>query len=211
MKIIEIFDGVITLREYDGYFYSVGQAIAIVILGLMSGLKNLRQIHDWATNDTVRTFPEKEPGIYYWLTVLIQIIEPESLNRCFEQWVRSIIPLEDMTIAVDGKAIRAMSKKKNPINIISAQIAEYGLTVAQTAVAYKSNEIPVVQELLSQFKIKGCLIVADVVRRKPLKSSPTKKLIIYSRSKITKRNYEKKLLITFVKNHCVKRWTQAKR
>ena len=30
---------------------------------------------------------------YYWLTVLIQIIESESLNRCFEQWVRSIIPL----------------------------------------------------------------------------------------------------------------------
>ena len=183
MKIIEIFDGVITLREYDGYFYSVGQAIAIVILGLMSGLKNLRQIHDWATNDTVRTFPEKEPGIYYWLTVLIQIIEPESLNRCFEQWVRSIIPLEDMTIAVDGKAIRAMSKKKNPINIISAQIAEYGLTPAQTAVADKSNEIP-----------------ADSCQRPSLSDENC----------TNQRNYEKKLLITFVKNHCVKRWTRTK-
>ena len=153
MKIIEIFDEVITLREYDGYFYSVGQAIVIVILGLMSGLKNLRQIHDWATNDTVRTFLAKEMGItkipcYYWLTVLVQIIEPESLNKCFEQWVRSIIPLEDMTIAVDGKVIRSMSKKKNPLNIISAQIAEYGLTLAQTALADKSNEIPAVQELL---------------------------------------------------------------
>ena len=43
MKIIEFFDEVVTLREYNGYFYNVGQAIAIVILGLMSGLKNLNQ------------------------------------------------------------------------------------------------------------------------------------------------------------------------
>ena len=45
MKIIEFFEEVATLREYNGYFYNVGQAIAIVILGLMSGLKNLNQIN----------------------------------------------------------------------------------------------------------------------------------------------------------------------
>ena len=47
MKIIEFFDEVVTIRKYKGYFYNVGQAIAIVILGLMSGLKNLNQIHQW--------------------------------------------------------------------------------------------------------------------------------------------------------------------
>lgn len=54
-------------------------------------------------------------------------------------------------------------KKNNPLNIISAQIAEYGLTIAQTAVPDKTNEIPAVQELLSKLKIKGCLIVADAL------------------------------------------------
>ena len=39
---------------------SVGQAIAIVIFGLMCGLKNLKQIHEWATGEPVRTFFDKE-------------------------------------------------------------------------------------------------------------------------------------------------------
>ena len=63
MKIIEFFDEVVTIREHNGYFYNVGQAIAIVILGLMSGLKNLNQIHQWAENDRVRAFLREEFGI----------------------------------------------------------------------------------------------------------------------------------------------------
>ena len=44
MKIIEIFDEVVTLREYDIYFYSVGQAIAIVMLGNVLRLVILRKL-----------------------------------------------------------------------------------------------------------------------------------------------------------------------
>ena len=168
MKIIEYFEGVEVIREHKGYFYSVGQAIAIVILGSMSGLKNLHEIHQWATHDKVRAFLREEFGIsripcYYWLTILVRIIDPESLNECFNEWVRSLVPVEDVTIAVDGKEINSMRKKKNPLNIISAQIAEYGLTIAQTCVADKTNEIPAVQELLKKLKIKGCLITADAL------------------------------------------------
>ena len=169
MKIIEYFEGVEVIREHKGYFYSVGQAIAIVILGSMSGLKNLHEIHQWATHDKVRAFLSEEFGIsripcYYWLTILVKIIDPESLNECFNEWIQSLIPEgESVTIAVDGKEIRSMRKKNNPLNIISAQIAEYGLTIAQEAVTDKKNEIPAVQELLKKLKIKGCLITADAL------------------------------------------------
>ena len=98
-----------------------------------------------------------------YLVILVRIIDSESLNECFSKWVRSLVPVEDVTIAVDGKEIRSMRKKKNPLNIISAQIAEYGITIAQEAVADKENEIPAVQELLRKLKIKGCLITADVL------------------------------------------------
>lgn len=128
----------------------------------------MNQIHQWATHEKVKAFLSEEFGIrripcYYWLTILVRIIDPESLNECFSEWVRSLVPVEDVTIAVDGKEIRSMRKKKNPLNIISAQIAEYGLTIAQTCVADKTNEIPAVQELLKKLKIKGCLITADAL------------------------------------------------
>ena len=48
MKVIEFFEEVTTQREYKGYFYNVEQAIAMVVLGLMSELKNLKPIHRWA-------------------------------------------------------------------------------------------------------------------------------------------------------------------
>ncbi len=47
-------------REYDGYFYSVAQAITIVILGHLYGLKNPHQIWLWASHDKVKIFLEEK-------------------------------------------------------------------------------------------------------------------------------------------------------
>jgi predicted transposase YbfD/YdcC len=56
-----------------------------------------------------------------------------------------------------------MSKYENPLHIVSAQIAELGITFGQQAVDGKSNEIPAVRELLEMLKISGCLVVADAM------------------------------------------------
>ena len=56
MKIIEFFEDVDTEREYNGYYYSVGEALTIVILGTFCGLKNIRQIHQWSDNERIRNF-----------------------------------------------------------------------------------------------------------------------------------------------------------
>ena len=42
----------------------------------------------------------------------------------------------------DGKEIHSMRKIKKPLNIVSAQIAEYGLTIAQNAVPNKKKKFP---------------------------------------------------------------------
>ena len=56
-----------------------------------------------------------------------------------------------------------MKQYKNPLHIVSAQLAEYGITFGQKSVAGKSNEIPAVQELIELLDINGCLIVADAL------------------------------------------------
>ena len=101
-----------------------------------------------------------------------------------KQWVASVVPdlaakleaeedeqskkkkKQPLTIAIDGKAIRSTGKMKkydNPLHIISAQIGELGLTLAQKTVASKSNEIPAVPELVKELTIKGCMVVADAM------------------------------------------------
>ena len=50
-----------------------------------------------------------------------------------------------------------------PVHIVSAQLAELGLTFGQQAVDGKSNEIPAVRSLLSELDVRGCLVVADAL------------------------------------------------
>ncbi|MGI5117815.1 ISAs1 family transposase, partial [Treponema sp. SP13] len=167
-----------TEREYDGYFCSVQDAVIIVILGSLCDLQSVKKIHAWATTEHVRKFLEETFGIkripcYWWLLSLLAIIRPESLNECMKQWVASVVPelaakleaeeneqskqkKKTLTIAIDGKEIRSTGKMKkydNPLHIISAQIGELGLTLAQRTVESKSNEIPAVPELIKELAI----------------------------------------------------------
>ena len=177
-----------TEREYDGYFCSIKDAVIIVILGSLCDLQSVKKIHAWATTEHVRTFLAETFGIkrlpcYWWLLNLLALVTPESLNQCMKQWVASVVPnlaakLEQeeeeqskkkkkpLTIAIDGKEIRSTGKMKkydSPLHIISAQIGELGLTLAQRTVASKSNEIPAVPKLVQELKIPGCMVVADAM------------------------------------------------
>lgn len=172
-NITQYFENVETEKEYDGYLYSIADAVTITILGSICGLKNISQIHQWAVSDRVSEFLKENFGInnvpcYYWLLCLLKIIKPESLNNCFGNWVSSILPqtLEGQTLALDGKTIRPtgqMESYEKPLHIVSAQLSELGLTFAQKSVSGKSNEIPAVQELLEQLEISGCMVVADAL------------------------------------------------
>jgi len=83
-------------------------------------------------------------------------------------WVQSFLPegVKGLTVSFDGKTIRStgkFEKHDNPLHIISAQIAQLGITFGQYAVEDKSNEIPAVRELLDLLKIEGCIVVADAL------------------------------------------------
>lgn len=172
-EIIEYFAEVETTKDYKGYFCSVGEALTIVILGSLCGLRNVNQIHQWAASTKVSVFLLERFGIknipcYYWLLSLLKIINPFSLNRCFIKWVQSLIPetSEELTLSFDGKTIRStgkMEKYESPMHIVSAQIAELGITFGQQTVYDKSNEIPAVRELIKILKIEGFMVVADAL------------------------------------------------
>ena len=167
------FTEVETTREYNGHLYSVAEALTIVTLGSLCGLRNVNQIHQWAVSERAREFLCRQYGIaripsYYWLLCLLKQVEPKSFNRCFIGWVESLLPAGkgELTLAMDGKAIRStgrMGGQEHPLQILSAHIAELGMTLAQQAVEEKSNEIPALRELLGMLEVEGCLVVADAL------------------------------------------------
>lgn len=113
-KITEYFEEIETVREYDGYYHSISEAITIVILGSMCGLKNVCQIHQWSASAKVSEFLREEFAIeripcYYWLLCLLKLIKPESLNKCFVKWIEDIRKESGKcpTISFDGKTVRS--------------------------------------------------------------------------------------------------------
>ena len=173
IKIIEYFAEVETTEEYKGYFFSVVEALTIVILGSICGLRNVSQIHQWASSERVRVFLMEHFGIknipcYYWLLCLLKLIEPKSFNQCFIKWVQSFLPdkAEGLTLSFDGKTIRStgkMDKYESPLHIVSAHVGDLGITFGQHAVDDKSNEIPAMRDLLCFLDVKGHMVVADAL------------------------------------------------
>ena len=170
LSLWEYLSEVETTEEHNGYFCSAGEALTIVILGSMCALRNTNQIHQWAKSRSVSGFLSKHFQIkaipcYYRLLCLLNLIRPDSLNRCFIKWAQSLMPCggEGSTLSFDGKTIRStvkMDSYESPLHIIRAQLAEPGISIGQRTADGKSNEIPAMSELLS---IKGCLIAADAL------------------------------------------------
>jgi len=84
---------------YDGYYYSVEEAITLIIVGSLCGLRNTRQIWQWATNDKIKEFLKEKFQIsripsYYWLLCLLKMVKPESMSRCLNTWIKSMLPTE---------------------------------------------------------------------------------------------------------------------
>jgi predicted transposase YbfD/YdcC len=171
-SIEEYFENVEVETPYEGYFYSVSDAIGIAILGTFCGLVNMKKIIQWAKNERVRTFLREQFSIYEvpcysWFTQIMGNIKPISFNECFVKWILALIKdISGCTLSLDGKTVRSTAKMKNyknPLHIVSAQLAEFGITIGQKAVNDKSNEIPAVRELLDMLNIEGCMIVADAL------------------------------------------------
>ena len=173
-ELIEILDDIETTEEYNGYICSVRDAIIIVILGSICGLKNVKQIHQWALNEKISEFLKEKFQIkripcYYWLLCLLKLVKPESLNKCFTKQIDNILGeknRENLTISLDGKTIRSTNKIESyetPLHIVSAYISKIGMTFGQKVVDGKSNEIPAAQELIKELNIKGCVVTADAL------------------------------------------------
>ena len=136
----DFFEEVETTEEYNGYFCSIAEAIGIVVLGSLCGLKNVSQIHQWAESERVSEFLKEKFAIShisccYWLLALLKMVKTDTLNQCLMKWAARFLPKgqSQTAISLDGKTIRSTTGMKHmdsPLHIISAPICELGITLA---------------------------------------------------------------------------------
>ena len=160
------------IEEYHGYKFKVADVLTIAILGTICGLQNMKKIYQWSSNDRIKDFLRENFGIvfipkYVQFTNILGNIDGAQLNLAFIKWAQNMVgEVCGKTIAIDGKTINstvAKYGKKGAFHIVSAYVSELGLTLGQTMVEAKKNEIPAFQELLKLLDISGAIIVADAL------------------------------------------------
>ena len=97
---------------------------------------------------------------------VINRVDPVAFDRLVGQWMmgREFAILE--RLAVDGKTLRGSGRTDGkPLQLLSAVTHRLRLTVAQLAIAEKSNEIPAYRPLLETIpRLEGSMITADAMQ-----------------------------------------------
>jgi predicted transposase YbfD/YdcC len=145
--------------------------IAICICGIMSGMKDFIEMHEFALaqKDWFEKYLLLPFGIpsHDTLERVIAKLEPKAFNQSFLNWIRKLKELfPENVIPIDGKTLRRSHQKTKglkALHIVNAYSCANGLTLGQIAVDEKSNEITAIPELLKILVIKGAIITIDAM------------------------------------------------
>lgn len=158
-------------RRAKSVIYRLEDIIFITLCAVLCGANDLEAIVVYAKEkeEWLKKYLTLSGGIpcygtFWWIFVLL---DPSELEKCFVDWVQSIMSIKTgENIAIDGKALRGTgdSEKSNAfIHMVSAWASNSNLTLAQTKVDGKSNEITAIPKLLDMMEIEGAVITIDAM------------------------------------------------
>lgn len=166
---IQVFDSLPDPRNGPSTKHYFGEILFISLAAMLAGMDTCA--------DFVRFAQGREQWLRRWLKLpngipcantflrLFAAIDSEAFYTCLREFVLLQAPqLADKLIALDGKALRGSRKNGSAtVQMVSAWIAQEGLTLSQQAVDSKSNEITAVPKILRQLDIKGAIISLDAM------------------------------------------------
>jgi predicted transposase YbfD/YdcC len=92
-------------------------------------------------------------------------LNPDTLQNCLNDWLKTQRELQvGDIINIDGKTIKGSGNDDHKAyHVVSAWAAENRITLGQTKVNKKSNEITAIPELLDMLDIAGCIVTIDAM------------------------------------------------
>lgn len=145
--------------------------IVIVICASVCGAEKWDDIEAFghAKQSWLRTFLQLPHGIpsHDTFARVFAKLDPAALNERFYSWVAAVNPNQEQEIvSIDGKTVRHSYDRTNginPIHMVSAWASKAGLTLGQTRVDEKSNEITAIPQLLQMLELNGCIVTIDAM------------------------------------------------
>jgi hypothetical protein len=153
--------------------FNVGEVMFMSLLAILSGANGYADMALWikAKKRELRKFlgySFRAPA-YNTIRNVFLNIDIGALDQLFEEWSHTAASKAVTTlniVASDGKTMRGSNNKiknEKARHIVSLFLTEEKLTLAQTQVDDKSNEIPALLELLDSLKLENCVITVDAM------------------------------------------------
>lgn len=165
----ESFETIADPRIGNHKLHHFGEILFMAFSAILCGVRSYEMMEEFCyqSRDWLEKWLKLPNGIPCANTFarVFQAIEPEDFAQCI------IIHLEQLgfhglaaQIAIDGKAMRgSRSGEKSHVHAVSAWACNEGLTLAQTFVGEKSNEITAIPELLDLLNLKGSVVTIDAM------------------------------------------------
>lgn len=134
-------------RYYGNKLHELSDILVLTILAVIGEAESWVEVEEFGIDkeEWLKVFLKLPNGIPSHDTIgrLFSLLEPESFERCFLNWVKSLIKIEgDEVIAIDGKTVRrSRGDNKKPIHMISAWATRNGLILGQMKTEEKSCDI----------------------------------------------------------------------
>jgi predicted transposase YbfD/YdcC len=159
--------------EYEGYFYSIHNTLIMLVCGMLCGLKEISEIHQWLSAEPTQKMLNKQFGISQFpgrsqFYNILKIVDAEKFKLSFIKWMQGVLgqPLLGKTVAMDGKTVCGtdkLTKDGTILNIVSAYVCELKMVIGSNECTDKPGERQAFRELLELLDVKGTVIVADAL------------------------------------------------
>ncbi len=161
-------------RDDQGKRHPLAAMLALACVALLCGYQTPNAISEWVDNygkRYLRSFGftrDEPPGQATWYRVLGSI-DWAALETRVTQWVRRVLKVLEgcstlQGVAIDGKTLRGSKRQgADETHLLSAVAHRLGVTLAQIAVADKTNEIGAMMDLLSKLVVEGHVFTTDAL------------------------------------------------
>jgi predicted transposase YbfD/YdcC len=173
--LIEVLAEIPDFRSTRGKRHPLAAILALTCSAMLCGSRSYTAIAEWGRNYGARLMCAlgltRQPPCAATLHTVLRRVDRAEVEAKLGAWAEGLLsgtpPLPDTTegIAIDGKTLRGSQKQGAPgAHLLSALAPRLGVTLAQQAVADKTNEMPVVLDLLRQLVLEGRVVTMDALR-----------------------------------------------
>ena len=162
-------------RQARGKRYPLVAVLALACAAMLCGYRSYSAIAEWGRNYGAALlqalgFPRATAPCAATLSLLFRRLDCARLEAALGQWAEAALaaapPAPDAGegLSLDGKTLRGSRKQGAPgAHLLSALSQRLGLTLAQTAVDEKTNELSAVQTVLEHVLLAGRVVTLDAL------------------------------------------------